>query len=199
MGAPLGITWPFAQTSLGQARALDTSVSTATGGFIVAVLNKEHDREAFDCGQPELNTYVRTQARQEMDRGSAVVYVLVPQGSPCEIAGFFTLSSSSVRLSDWPDSVRKKLPRYPLVPVTLIGRLAVSQSHRGHRLGERLLIDALQRCHAAGRAVGSVAVIVDAKDADIATFYAQYGFVTFPDQPLRLFLPMKTIGALTES
>jgi predicted GNAT family N-acyltransferase len=174
-------------------------VSTATGGFIVEVLSKEHDREAFDCGHSELNAYLRTQARQQMDRGSAIVYVLAPQRVPREIAGFYTLSSSSVRLSDWPDSVRKKLPRYPLVPVTLIGRLAVSRSHRGHGLGERLLIDALQRCHAASRAVGSIAVIVDAKNADIATFYARYGFVAFPDQPLRLFLPMKAIGTLTES
>jgi predicted GNAT family N-acyltransferase len=174
-------------------------VSTATGGFIVEVLNKEHDRGAFDCGHAELNAYLRTQARQEMDRGSAIVYVLVPQHASHEIAGFYTLSSSSVRLSDWPDSVRKKLPRYPLVPVTLIGRLAISHSHRGHRLGERLLIDAFLRCHAASRTVGSVAVIVDAKDADTATFYARYGFVAFPDQPLRLFLPMKTIGTLTES
>ena len=198
MGAPVSTTGPFAQTSFGDASALDLSVPTVTGGFSVEVLRKEHDREAFDCGHSELNAYLRTQARQEMDRGSAIVYVLVPQRAPGEIASFYTLSSSSVRLSDWPDSVRKKLPRYPLVPVTLIGRLAVSRSHRGHRLGERLLIDALQRCHAASSVVGSVAVIVDAKDADIAAFYARYGFVAFPDQPLRLFLPMKTIDTLTE-
>lgn len=172
---------------------------TATGGFIVEVLSKEHDRESFNCGNADLNAYLQTQARQEMDRGAAVVYVLVPEHNPRDIAGFYTLSSSSVRLSDWPDSFRKKLPRYPLVPVTLIGRLAVSLSFKGHRLGERLLIDALERCHAASRAVGSVAVIVDAKDADVATFYARYGFIAFPDQPLRLFLPMKTIGTLTRS
>ena len=172
---------------------------TATGGFIVEVLGKEHDRESFDCGNADLNAYLQTQARQEMDRGAAVVYVLVPEDNRRDVAGFYTLSSSSVRLSDWPDSVRKKLPRYPLVPVTLIGRLAVSLSFKGHRLGERLLIDALERCLAASRAVGSVAVILDAKDADVATFYARYGFIAFPDQPLRLFLPMKTIGALTRS
>jgi predicted GNAT family N-acyltransferase len=199
MGAPFGIVWPLAQASLDQARALDTSVSTATRGFIVEVLGKEHDRETFDCSHADLNAYLRTQARQEMDRGAAVVYVLVSERTPREIAGFYTLSSSSVRLSDWPDSVRKKLPRYPLVPVILIGRLAVSLSFKGHRLGERLLIDALERCHAASRAVGSVAVIVDAKDVDVATFYGRYGFVAFPDQPLRLFLPMKTIGTLTQS
>jgi len=174
-------------------------VSTATGGFIVEMLSKEHDRESFDCGNADLNAYLQTQARQQMDRGAAVVYVLVPERTPREIAGFYTLSSSSVRLSDWPESVRKKLPRYPLVPVTLIGRLAVSLSHTRHRLGERLLIDALQRCHVASRTVASIAVIVDAKDAGVATFYARYGFVAFPDQPLRLFLPMKTIGTLTQS
>lgn len=169
------------------------------GDLIVEVLSREHDRKSFDCGHPGLNAYLRTQARQEMDRDAAVVYVLVPERTPREIAGFYTLSSSSVRLSEWPDSVRKKLPRYPLVPVTLISRLAVSLSHKGHRLGELLLVDALRRCHVASGAVGSVAVIVDAKDPDVATFYARYGFVAFPDQPLRLFLPMKTIGTLTRS
>ena len=170
---------------------------TVTGGCIVELLSKEHDRESFDCGNADLNAYLQTQARQEMTRGAAVVYVLVLEDNRRDIAGFYNLSSSLVRLSDWPDSVRKKLPRYPLVPVTLIGRLAVSLSFKGHRLGERLLIDALERCHAASRAVGSVAVIVDAKDADVAAFYARYGFIAFPDRPLRLFLPMKTIGTLT--
>lgn len=159
-------------------------------------LSKEYDREGFDCGQSELNAYLRTQARQDMHRGSAIVYVLLPQRAPREIAGFYTLSSSSVRLSDWPAAVRQKLPRYPLVPVTLLGRLAVDRSHRGHLLGEWLLVDALQRCRSASRAVGSVAVIVEAKDAGSATFYARYGFVPFPDQPLRLFLAMKTIVSL---
>ena len=171
-------------------------MSATPGGFIVEVLTKEHDREAFDWGHSELNAYLRTQARQEMQRGSAIVYVLIPLRAPRQIAGFYTLSSSSVRLSDWPAAVRQKLPRYPLVPVTLIGRLAVDRSHRGHRLGERLLIDALQRCRSASRSIGSVAVNVEAKDADNATFYARYGFVPFRDQPLRLFLAMKTIVSL---
>ncbi|MGH7554925.1 MAG: GNAT family N-acetyltransferase [Longimicrobiales bacterium] len=173
--------------------------TAATGGFIVEVLGQEHDRGTFDCGHADLNAYLHTQARQDMDRGAAVVYVLVPERTSREIAGYYTLSSSSVRLSDWPDSVRKKLPRYPLVPVILIGRLAVSLSFKGHRLGERLLVDALERCHGASRAVGSVAVSVDAKDVDVATFDARYGFIAFPNQPLRMFLPMKTIGTLTQS
>ena len=80
-----------------------------------------------------------------------------------------------------------------------MGRLAVDQSYRGLRLGERLLIDALRRSLAASQAIASVAVIVDAKDQTGVAFYLRYGFISFPDQPLRLFLPMKTIADLESS
>lgn len=131
-----------------------------------------------------------------MERGVGVVYVLVPANEPNEIAGFYSLSSTSVKLADWPEDVRKKLPRYPLVPATLIGRLAISVSYRGHRLGEWLLIDALRRSLDASKTVGSTAVVVDAKDAEVVAFYTRYGFIPFPDQPQRLFLPIKTIAQL---
>jgi predicted GNAT family N-acyltransferase len=169
-------------------------VPTPAGGFFVEVLGADHRRSGFDCGHDALNRYLQTQARQEMARDAAVVYVLVPADQPARIAGYYSLSSTAVRLSDWPDATRKRLPRYPLVPATLIGRLAVDRAHRGLRLGERLLIDALRRSLAASQSVASVAVLVEAKDAAGAAFYARYGFVAFPDQPLRLFLPMKTIA-----
>ena len=164
--------------------------------FLVEPLGPHHDRQRFDCGVEALNRYLLTQARQEMDRDVAVVYVLVPADTPRSIAGYYSLSSTAVRLADLPDTTRKPFPRYPLVPATLLGRLAVDRIYRGQGLGERLLIDALRRSLATSRAVASVAVVVDAKDAPGATFYARYGFQAFPDQPLRLFLPMKTIAAL---
>jgi predicted GNAT family N-acyltransferase len=131
-----------------------------------------------------------------MERGAAVVYVLLPEKAPNEIAGFYSLSATAVKLADWPEDVRKKLPRYPLIPATLIGRLAVSGAYRGLHLGEQLLVDALARSLAASRNVGSTAVVVDAKDAGVVAFYTRYGFMPFPDQPHRLFLPMKTIAQL---
>ena len=166
--------------------------------FPAEVLGKHHRRDDFDCGIEPLNRYIRTQARQEMERDIAIVYVLVPSDRSATIAGYYSLSSTAVRLSEWPETSRKKFPRYPLVPATLIGRLAVDQTFRGMGLGERLLIDALRRSLAASQSVASVAVLVDAKDAKGAAFYLRYGFVPFPDQPLRLFLPMKTIAALTK-
>jgi predicted GNAT family N-acyltransferase len=87
----------------------------------------------------------------------------------------------------------KKLPKYPLVPATLLGRLAVDVRLRGKGAGEHLLMDALRRALEASREVASVAVVVDAKDDSAVSFYRRYGFIGFADQPRRLFLPMAVI------
>ena len=167
-----------------------------SGDFVIELLSPQHNREAFDCGVPALNGYLQKQARQDMKRGAAIPYVLVPPVDPAEIAGFYTLSSTAVQLRDLPDAVAKKLPRYPTVPATLLGRLAVGQRYRGKRLGERLLVDALKRSLDTSRTVASVAVIVDAKDNAGAEFYERYGFKRFAEAPLRLFIAMKTVAML---
>ena len=172
------------------------AVTDPAAAFLVEPLGPHHDRQRFDCGVAALDRYLRTQARQEMDRDVAVGCVLVPADTPRSIAGYYSLSSTAVRLTDLPEITRKRLPRYPLVPATLLGRLAVDQAYRGQGLGERLLIDALRRSLATSRVVASVAVVVDAKDTAGAAFYARYGFEVLPDRPLRLFLPLKTIAAL---
>ena len=61
------------------------------------------------------------------------------------IAGFYTLSMYSVYLSDIPDHIRKKLPKYPHIPAVLLGRLAVDLRFRGKGIGELLLLDAMNR------------------------------------------------------
>jgi hypothetical protein len=57
-------------------------------------------------------------------------------------------------------------------------------------------MDALRRALTASREVASVAVIVDAKDENAVSFYRRYGFLRFPDQSMRLFLPMVVIEQL---
>jgi GNAT superfamily N-acetyltransferase len=162
----------------------------------VELLASNHDRMAFDCGVPVLNSYLHRYARQDFERGVATPYVLVPSTNPIEIAGFYTLTATAVKLTELPAETIKRLPRYPLVPATLLGRLAVSLKYRGKGLGEYLLIDALKRSREASRVVGSAAVIVDAKDSSGVGFYERYGFKLLPNQHLRLFIAMKTIAKL---
>jgi GNAT superfamily N-acetyltransferase len=164
--------------------------------FRVEPLGDQHARAAFRCGTEALDRSLHRQARQDQERRVAVIHVAVPLDQATVVAAFYTLSATAVRLQSVPAEVAKKLPRYPDVPATLLGRLAVGQDHQRHGLGEHLLIDALRRSMHASRTIGSVAVIVDAKDDRAKGFYLHYGFIPLPEQPARLFLPMKTIERL---
>ena len=59
----------------------------------------------------------------------------------------------------------KKLPRYPQLPVILLGRLAVDGSMKGKALGQFLLTNALHRCLEAAGSIAAMAVVVDVKKA----------------------------------
>jgi GNAT superfamily N-acetyltransferase len=86
----------------------------------------------------------------------------------------------------------RKLPRHP-VPAALIGRLAVDRSAQGRGLGRLLLADAVQRTLGASQQVAMHAVVVDAKNESARRFYEAYGFLSLADQPIRLFLPLRSI------
>jgi len=114
------------------------------------------------------------------------------------VAGYYTLSANIILAEDLPAETVKKLkwPRYPELPATLIGRLACDRAFRGQGIGELLLLDAVRRALKASAEVASLAVVVDAKDEEARRFYAKYGFLSFPDERNRLYLPMKTIEEL---
>lgn len=158
-------------------------------------LGKKHIRAAFSCGYVELDTYIKERASQEAKKQISAPFVLVEKGDNTVI-GYYSLSATSILLDHLPGKTAKKLPGYPDVPAILLGRLAVDTPHKGKGYGEVLLIDALRRSFQATADVASFAVVVDAKDDRSRTFYQHYEFIAFPDNELRLFLPMQTIASL---
>jgi GNAT superfamily N-acetyltransferase len=162
--------------------------------ILIEALSPYHDRRGFSCGVEALDSYLRRQAGQDTRKYVTVTFVLLEVGRP-DVVGFYTLSATSLRLSDLPESTAKNLPRYPLVPAILLGRLAVHQNQRGKGYGELLLIDALRRCMEA-QDIGWAVVLVDAKDEQSAAFYEHYHFIRLAPGPLRLFLPRSTIVSL---
>jgi len=112
--------------------------------FVIEPLGPKHDRAAFSCGVEILDAYLRKQAEQDLKKRAAVPFVITPDGTT--IAGYYTLSQYSVQLGGIPVEVAKKLPKYPMVPATLLGRLAVSIAFRGQGHGTILLMDALYGC-----------------------------------------------------
>jgi GNAT superfamily N-acetyltransferase len=122
---------------------------------------------------------------------AAPFILMLPDGT---IAGYYTLSSTSVQLGELQEQTVRKLPRYPLVPATLLGRLAVDRRQQGKGYGRFLLADALYR--SSRSEIASFAVIVDVKDNNARRFYERESFLPFPDQPMKLFRPMTDIRQL---
>jgi GNAT superfamily N-acetyltransferase len=168
----------------------------ARSPWIVEPLGRQHDREAFACGNEVLDRYLKEIARQDARRLVAAPFVTVAPAAPKTILGYYTLSAFGVELKQLPADVSRKLPGYPVVPATLLGRLAVDQRCRGQGVGEFLLMDALHRAYIQSSQIAAVAVVVDAIDAQAARFYRHFNFISLPERPDRLFLPMKTISAL---
>jgi len=164
-------------------------------GITVEPLGRQHDRTAFYCGADALDRYLKQQARQDADKRVAAPFVAVNPPNT-HVLGYYTLSASVVTLTDLPDELTRKLPRYPQLPVTLLGRLAVDQSARGQRLGEHLLLDALHRSLTHADEIAAMAVVVDAKDENAAAFYRHYGFIPLQAQPRRLYVPMRVVAQL---
>ena len=163
--------------------------------YRIAALRKNHDRAAFDCGSAALDRYLQQQARQDAEKGVAAPFVLtIPPA--LRVLGYYTLSASLVNASELPDTLAKKLPRYPQLPVTLLGRLAVDQNMRGKGIGQFLLLDALRRSLEAAVNIAAMAVLVDAKDEAAQAFYRHFSFLPLQQQSRRLFLPMRTIAGL---
>ena len=158
-------------------------------------LGKRHDRVVFSCGNEALDTYLKKRASQEAKKKIATTFVMA-EGLTRAVIGYYTLSATSILLADLPDDTARKLPKYPHVPATLLGRLAVDIRYQGRGYGELLIVDALRRAIQATTEVASFAVVVDAINESARSFYEQYEFCAFPDRKLRLFLPMKTIANL---
>ncbi|MGD0735850.1 MAG: GNAT family N-acetyltransferase [Terracidiphilus sp.] len=156
-------------------------------------LGEQHDRAAFSCGIESLDQYFRGDPiRQDISRRVTNAFVLTPDGK--SVAGFYTLSPISILSVDLPPALQKKLPSRP-IGATLIGRMGRDVSLQGKRIGEMLLMDALNKAWQASKLVSCWAVVVDAK-IGARDFYLKYEFTPFATQPDRLFLLMKKIDLL---
>jgi GNAT superfamily N-acetyltransferase len=186
--------------------------------YLIEPLSAEHDRSRFVSGSEALDRYFREQASQDIKRRIATCFVAVgcetqartgparpskPSGtqrdfaepssvvrvsSLRDVAGYYTLTATSVALSGFAPEIVKALPRYPVVPVGLLGRLAVARHYQGQGLGGILLADALKRTSRAE--FGVFAMVVDAKDGAARRFYEHYGFTLLPGEGRRLCLPI---------
>ncbi len=157
-----------------------------TPPYAIEPLASSHVRADFSCGKDALDRYFRDLVSQDIKRRVSNCFVALDEAGG--VAAFYTLAATSLPLTELSPKEAKRLPRYPLLPAGLIGRLAVDQRCRGKGLGSALIVDAIMRAMRAEPAI--FALVVDAKDDAATAFYEHLGFHRFISQPMRLFLPL---------
>jgi len=170
-------------------------MATRVEWVVTPLSSSSHSRAEFSCGNEALDSYIRQYASQDVKRNVARVFVACRRREMI-VKGYYTLSAASFRKEGLPPSLAKNLPRYP-VPAAIIGRMAVDRSCQRQGLGEAMLMDACRRVLEASQVLAVHAIVVEAKDEAAKAFYVKYGFISFVDQPLRLFIPLSTIEQLT--
>lgn len=153
---------------------------------------KQHNRKKFDCGNPELNNYLKKYLAQNIKKNLIKAYVATEQDTG-RILGYYTLSSASILHSHINSETTKRLPKYP-IPAILIGRLAsdVSAQKSQLKVGSKLLIHALKNSLELSKRLGILLVIVDSKNG-AESFYKHYGFMPLKKNTSQLFIKISDI------
>jgi GNAT superfamily N-acetyltransferase len=164
-----------------------------TDSFVIGPLSDDDDRTDFSCGVEALDRYLEQQAGQDKRRHLANCFIARNAGSGI-IAGYYSLSATSISLADLPLDLTRRLPHYDKLPAMLIGRLAVDHRFQRLGLGGALLADAVRRALNSDPAV--FVVVADAMNAEAVAFYRKYQFKPFVGRPLSLFLPVSFVSKL---
>jgi hypothetical protein len=157
-------------------------------------------RSAFDCGNSSFNDFLQRFAAKQQRELFLTLWILEDVANADRIAGFYTLSAASVRVTTTSSPVVKKAAKtYPEIPVILLGRLAIDKAYRGDKLGAVLVRDGLLRSLVAVRShIGGTAMVVDPYERWLVEkLYAPLGFVPVDASvPFgRQILPLKTVEA----
>ncbi len=154
----------------------------------------KEQRNEFDCGEPSLDRWLATQARQSMESRDAVTYLLLDHASDTErIAGYFCLSSGEATKDSVPDTTAKRAP--DRIPAVRMGRFAIDRSYQRQGWGADLLREALLKAVTGGTLIAARVMLVDAISEDAFAFYVRFGFRASPIHPMQVLYDLRTVAA----
>jgi GNAT superfamily N-acetyltransferase len=153
-------------------------------------LQSWHQIESFSCGEPVLDSWLRSRALKNEQSGASRTYVLEQEQ---RVVGYYALAVGSIAHALVPGILRRNMP--DPIPVMLLARLAVDISLQGKGIGKALVRDAVLRTCQAASIAGIRALLVHALHQQAAIFYRQCGFLPSPVDSLVLMLSLGSIEA----
>ncbi len=162
--------------------------------MLIEPLTREHNRKIFNCNDESVNQFLREKALQDQARDLSRTMVLVDEKTDAKrILGYHTLVMSQVRQEEIPDD-RPKITRG--IPVILLGQIGIDAEFQGQGLGDLLLTDVQARVNEISNKVGIRALMLDARNEQLAEWYQKHDFTRFPNS-LRMFKSIQSIRQLS--
>ena len=150
----------------------------------------EHRVDAFDCGEPVLDEWLRKRALGNQTRGASRTFVVADASG--RVMGYYALAAGAVGREAATSAVRRNMP--DPVPVLVLGRLAVDRQAQGIHLGAALLQDAVMRSMSVAADAGVRALLAHALSEPAKRFYERYGFQASAVHPMTLMMRLPTVG-----
>jgi predicted N-acetyltransferase YhbS len=149
-------------------------------------LNPVHDLSQFQCGEPELDDWLKRRALHNEASGASRSYVVCIGR---QVVGYYALSAGAAAHRDAPGRVKRNMPNP--VPVMVIGRLALDIKIQGRGIGTALLKDAVLRTVKAAEIAGIRAILVHAISEGAKRFYERLGFIESPTNPMTMMITVQ--------
>jgi GNAT superfamily N-acetyltransferase len=158
-----------------------------------SLLNEGSNLNAFDCGEEELNTFLKDLALLFQRRCFGVTVTFFEKEDPIKrVLGFYTLCPASIQKDLLPEKFLTG-PKPNPIPAFRICRLAVDKGFQGQGIGQMIFIHALKKCLDQANQIGGSVVVIDAKHDKAKSFYERFGFISLPNHPLILVQTIKYV------
>jgi GNAT superfamily N-acetyltransferase len=153
-------------------------------------LAAHHKLGGFSCGEPSLDEWLKRRANANQASGASRTFVACESGV---VVAYYALASSAVAVAATPGRFKRNMP--DPIPVVILGRLAVAQSHHGKGLGRALFQDGARRVINAADTIGIRGLLVHAISDNAAAFYRSLGLDPSPLDPMTLMVTLADLRA----
>lgn len=147
----------------------------------------DHDLTEFDCGNAELDEWLRRHASTATGQGTRTSLLVDGDGA---VVGYFAIAPHLLRRDDAPMRLARGASEQ--IPAILLAKLALDSSVHGQGLGSELLVFALDVVVDAARRAGGRVVLVDAIDDEASAFYEHHDFEPLPGRSRRLVMKLSS-------
>jgi len=104
--------------------------------FEIKPISESHAVSEFDCGDRDLNDFIKNDALKQKNEGWNTTYVATEIGSNKAI-GFFALAHDAINLT--PELRSKHGKEYCNIPAIKIARFAVNKTHQSKGIGKYIM------------------------------------------------------------